>query len=347
MHALLRRAQEEGHPLIDGQTVTFLWQGSDPPELKGDFNDWGASPLPDAEQIDSELWRYTVTLPEDTYMEYDFMRGGVHLGDPLNAGRTIPTPFGSDNHTFAMPGWSVDPITAARPLRGTLTAKTIKSASLLIRGRRRIHLYQPPARGPVPLLVVFDGQDYLDRGRLLSTVENLMEAGRIRPVALALVEHAGADRFIEYAASESTAFFVVSKLLPFARRWLDITQGPQAILGTSMGGLQAAYTALRFPGEIDTVLCQSGAFRMFGHDFQVFPLLEHYPTLPLRFWLNVGHYDYADLMVCNPRLRDMLQRRGYPVAYRQYPAGHNYTAWAAEIWHGLEWAFTPRTGPTD
>ncbi|HEU5200205.1 MAG TPA: hypothetical protein VFU32_11240, partial [Ktedonobacterales bacterium] len=56
--ALLERARREGTPLIDGETVTFVWQGQDAPQLIGDFNNWGwgpGKPL-DLLQIGTEVW---------------------------------------------------------------------------------------------------------------------------------------------------------------------------------------------------------------------------------------------------------------------------------------------------
>jgi hypothetical protein len=46
MVELLSRARAEGHPLVDGETVTLVWRGANPPQLIGDFNDWGAPPGP-------------------------------------------------------------------------------------------------------------------------------------------------------------------------------------------------------------------------------------------------------------------------------------------------------------
>ena len=36
-------------------------------------------------------------------------------------------------------------------------------------GQRDVYLYAPPAKGPFPLLIVYDGPDYLHRGRLTTS----------------------------------------------------------------------------------------------------------------------------------------------------------------------------------
>lgn len=41
---ILQRLENESTPLIDGHTVTFVWEGEKPPLLRGDFNGWNQDP---------------------------------------------------------------------------------------------------------------------------------------------------------------------------------------------------------------------------------------------------------------------------------------------------------------
>jgi enterochelin esterase-like enzyme len=43
----------------------------------------------------------------------------------------------------------------------------------------------------------------------------------------------------------------------------------------------------------------------------------------------------------NRAMKRLLLERNYPVVYREYPAGHNYTAWRQDVWRGLENCFPP------
>jgi enterochelin esterase family protein len=45
------------------------------------------------------------------------------------------------------------------------------------------------------------------------------------------------------------------------------------------------------------------------------------------------------LLEPNRRMRALLEARGMLVGYREYPAGHNYTAWRDDLWRGLEALF--------
>ena len=39
------RAKESGNPVIDGNEVTFFWEGKTAPTLVGDFNNWDKSSI--------------------------------------------------------------------------------------------------------------------------------------------------------------------------------------------------------------------------------------------------------------------------------------------------------------
>jgi enterochelin esterase family protein len=51
--------------------------------------------------------------------------------------------------------------------------------------------------------------------------------------------------------------------------------------------------------------------------------------------MDVGLYDLSGLLDTNRRMQQMLTEKGYSLTYREYPAGHNYPAWADDVWHGL------------
>ena len=79
---------------------------------------------------------------------------------------------------------------------------------------RTVHLYQPPVTEAVPLVVVWDGQDYLFRLHLNNIVDNLIHQGRIQPIALAFVDNAGQElRTVEYACNEATLAFLMIEVI--------------------------------------------------------------------------------------------------------------------------------------
>ena len=341
MNSLLKRALEEGTPLIDRGEATFIWRGETAPMLVGDFNDWGWADEEDSPArliaVEPGLWATTLRFHEDAYMEYifttDHREDDARLLDPLNKHR-VSNGVGSINQYFRMPGNRANPyIRAFRGPRGSITRHLVRDKRLFARGQRRVWLYAPPVDQPVPLLVVYDGQDYMRRGRLPQILDHLIDQQAIRPLALAMVESDAQARFIEYDASEATLAMIMKLVLPLANahlNLLDVTAQPGAfgVLGASMGGLMSLYTGLRLPHLFGHVISQSAAVEFDG-PYPVTPLLhawlKHQPRVALRIWQDAGRYEW--LLEQNRSLNSLLRDAGYTVDYQEFSAGHNYTAW--------------------
>ncbi len=341
--SVLRRAREEGTPVIQGNQVTFVWRGTNAPQLIGDFNDWDAEHALELEQSGPDLWTHTMRLPRDAYMEYAFHVRGQHTLDPLNP-REAPDGLGHANNYFYMPDAQPTPlIQRERNVpRGTVTRYTLDTEYLLAGPRRAVTLYEPPAPGPWPLLVVFDGSEYRRRARLPVILDNLIAQKRIRPVALALIANGGRARIVEYACSETTLGFVVDQVLPFARDHLDLldwraSPGAFGVLGASMGGLMALYCAIRAPAVFGRAIAQSSAFSLETGDPVIWDLVRLGPVADIKIWMDSGRFEW--LLQADRRMAELLASRGYDVTYHEYNAGHNYPAWRDDVWRGLETVF--------
>lgn len=343
---LEQRARAQGTPVIDGEKATFVWRGRRPVSVSGDFRDWSGEPVP-LKQVAPGLWTHTLKLPRDTYVEYAFQDAkGRRVRDPLNP-RLTSNGFGDFNHFFHMPESQPTPLAQRHRgvPRGTVTRHLVETHELCVGRQRSVHLYAPPTSKPCPLVVVFDGPDFLRRAKLPTLVDNLIAQGRIRPVALAMVAHGGPARTVEYTCSEATLAFLLDKVLPLARRELRLVDekrqpGVHAVLGASFGGLIALYSGLRAPEVFGHVLSQSGAFSVWNRDFVVFDLARRAPSRPLEVWMDCGHFEA--LTECNQRILPVLRASGHRAEYREYHGGHNYTAWRDDVWRGLEWLFGPR-----
>jgi enterochelin esterase family protein len=344
---LLSRAQVDGTPLIDGERVTFLWQGKKAPHLIGDFTDWENGQPVELVKAGPSLWTYQTTFPRNAYMEYIYVDGDDRLYDPFNK-RRISNGVGKYNHFFYMP--EAVPTSLTRHSRvvpqGRVTFHKVETYLAAVGKQRLVTLYQPPVEGPVPLVVVWDGTEFYRRARLTHIVDNLIAQGRIQPIALAMVDNGRLARFIEYACNDATLAFLWTQVLPLARRELKLLDweshpGAYGILGASMGGLISLYLAARVPQVFGKVLSMSGAFNfnLVGYNMVIFDLLRNAPRLPLKLWLNIGQYDFRSLITGNAEMFELLQQKGYPFESRVYPAGHNYTAWRNDLWRGLEYLF--------
>jgi enterochelin esterase family protein len=96
------------------------------------------------------------------------------------------------------------------------------------------------------------------------------------------------------------------------------------------------------PEIFGKVLCQAAVFSIYGRDFTAVDLVRYGQGRDLQIWMDVGTLD--DLLEDNRRMVALLDKRQYNVIYREFSAGHNYTAWRNDIWLGLEamFPFPPR-----
>ena len=348
----LLQAREKGNPVIDGPEVTFFWEGRSAPTLISDANNWDEKATPFKRRSPKirpatakSIWYCTLNLPRDVYVEYAFYDRVTQeqFLDPLNR-RTVSNGLGGRNNFFYMPQTLPAPFTVRRadiPI-GAMTRHRVETRWLRDDHEREIFLYRPPVKEPVPLLVVYDGQDYLQRGKLTTMVENLMADGRIQPLAMAFLPNGGRWRSVEYACSDGTLLWLDQIILPLAQEKLnliDIHSQPGAFgaLGASLGGTMSLYTGLRMPDVFGKVITQSGAFMIESRDFAVVDLIRHRQAQNINIWMDIGKLDV--LLEDNRNMRTLLQERDYAVTYREFSGGHNYTAWRNDLWHGLEALF--------
>lgn len=343
---LLQRAHTEGAPLLDGHHVTFVFQGRQPPVLRGDFNDWDPAAAPPWRRRRGGLWTAELSFPDDAYIEYTFGPDEARLPDPLNP-RAVSNGMGQFNHYFLMPNAApTDLVRRHGDLpQGQVHRHLVPAGEWAIGRERAVYLYAPPVTTPVPLVVVYDGPDYLRRARLPVIVDNLIAQHRIRPIALAMVGNGGRARTLEYSCNDSTVMFLLEAILPLARQELNLLDptehaGAYGVLGASMGGLMALFTGLRLPHLFGHVLSQSGAFSFDAYETLPATLVRHRSNPTLRIWMDAGRYEW--LLHANRTMANLLREHGYALTYQEANAGHNYTSWRNLVGTGLETLFPPR-----
>jgi enterochelin esterase-like enzyme len=350
----IRSALESGNPVIHEDRATLIWEGDSAPQLLSDLNGWDVARKPKLFKRASPtskltstktIWACSLIVPRDAYVEYAFYDPDSQekVLDPLNE-NTVSNGVGGHNNFFYMPESKPTPFSMRRSdvRAGALTRHRVSTDYLQDDAKRDVYLYKPPISGPVPLLIVYDGYDYLHRGKLAIIVDNLIAEKRIHPIAIAFLQNGKSRRNVEYFCSDATITWLDREILPLARkhlRLLNIQENPGAygVLGASAGGLMSMYTGLRMPEIFGNVLCQSGVFAIEERDLAVVDLVRYSHAREINIWMDVGTLD--ELLEDNRRMIALLDKRQYNVIYREFSAGHNYTAWRDDIWHGLEAMF--------
>jgi enterochelin esterase family protein len=223
---------------------------------------------------------------------------------------------------------------------GGIRSHELSSAALS--GVRTIEVYSTPGFQPgggvTPVLILFDGEEAKAMGKAPVILDNLFAEGRIPPMLAVLLDQPYERRETDLGCSKSTNRFLVEELLPWLRREYRIRTAPGRTIaaGASLGGLAAAYAALSHPEAIGRVLSQSGSFWWGQTDAEPEWLTAQFtsrPRVEAKLYLDVGLMETKDgalsQLLTNRRLRDVLRKKGYDVAYVEFNGPHAYPCWRA------------------
>jgi enterochelin esterase family protein len=227
-----------------------------------------------------------------------------------------------------------------------------KIRSEILNNERNIWIYLPPnyqAKGkPYRLLILFDGQSYLDLVPTSTILDNLIAARKIPPTIAVLVDNpTPADRERELPCYQPFADFLVKELLPWVRGKYLVTADPTetVIAGSSYGGLAATCAAMWYPNVFGNFLSQSASYWWKPEDDSEYEWVKRQfsisPKLPLRAFLTVGLLETipkpgnTNQVEVNRRFRDTLKAKGYDVKYTEFDGAHEYINWQGTLPDGL------------
>jgi enterochelin esterase-like enzyme len=227
-------------------------------------------------------------------------------------------------------------------------------ASKRYRRDRRVWVYTPPryAAGSgagYDLLVVLDGAVYLSDIPLPAILDTLLAEGKAPPFVAVLIDNGSSTARLDDLANHARfAAFLGEEVLEWVRRRWTVTHDPRRtiVVGSSAGGLAAAYVAFQRPDLLGNVLSQSGAFWRGNEGSNDAPyewLTSRYAASPrrdVRFLVEVGAMESRgamggaapSILESNRRFRDALRTRGYNVEYAEVPGGvHAPSSWRERL----------------
>jgi enterochelin esterase family protein len=233
--------------------------------------------------------------------------------------------------------------------------------SALLKNTRDVWVYTPPGysktTAPYGLLVVFDGDTYINVVPTPVTLDNLLSDKRIPPMVAVIIGNARGARATELPCNPQFADFLSTELIPWTRRLYNVTSDPGLVIigGSSYGGLAATYSAYRHPDVFGNVLSQSGSYwwtpptdpskpSSFDPESElgyVADLFINSPKLPIRFYLDAGSMEVdrsgqgSSILIPNRDFRNVLISKGYEVHYQQFQGAHDYLSWRGTLADGL------------
>lgn len=341
-------------PLVEGDCITFVWHG-DADEVKLHHWVFGLESAQPLTRIDgTNVWFLSMPLPPASRVEYKFEifhdGHGRWIQDPLNP-HLARDPYGANSvahgNGYAVPEWIHRDSTSPY---GTYDVVEFSSADF---GQRQTRVYVPARFRQTrlyPLLIVHDGDDYLNYTALGTILDNLMARREIPDMVVAFTN--SSHRLVEYANDERHARFLTEELVPHLESRYPLRAQPQnrCLMGASFGAVASLSTAWRYPGFYGRLLLQSGSFAFtdIGDRNRRGPLFDNVvsfmnqfresPTaISERVFVSCGTYE--SLIYENRSLIPLLVATGMDVRFREARDGHNWENWRDRLREGLSWLF--------
>lgn len=389
--------KREGTPIVEPfdtlyDLVTFVWRQQG--ETRNVFV-VATVTLPGDPEIamrqlgSTDIWYSTVKLPKGARFRYQLEPNRPTLPgilrvtrqmDPLNSHPRWECPTDASKYRC----WSIGELPEAAPqqwvvkragVRGGLIAKdSIHSARQNV--NRALTIYTPAgytSRGkPYPLLVLFDGDEYLDPDWAgLNTWDNLIAAGKIQPMIVVMVDNLPGRRLFDLVANPTFGNFMASELVPWVWSHYNVSHKPSetVIGGASAGGFGATYLGLAHPEVFGKVLSMSGAFWWSPEhnggicagacsDPQGKPAVSDrsvatepnwmaqlalkQPPSRTEFFLATGTFEFdavgssGGILEETRHLRDILRAKNHRVVFKQFVGGHDDLSWRGAMADGLQ-----------
>jgi enterochelin esterase-like enzyme len=328
-----------GLPYAQGDSVVLAYKG---PATKvvwqGDFNFWGrvdSVNTAGTQLATSDIWIWKAQFPEDARLDYKIQVDDDWILDPANPlQQWSGVNNGTPNSYFAMPSYRSElSQTKKREPKGQWVDKIFESVFLPY--DIRVDVFIPEkAKGPLPVIYVTDGQEYRheEMGNMPVVIDNLLQERRITPVVAVFIDMRNPDdltenrRVSQLPLNPAFAQFIVRELVP----WVELTfktsrkSEDRALMGTSLGGLHAAYMAHIFPDFFGKIAIHSPAF---WFNEEIYPLVESTQLRNTQFFMSTG--TVYDTQADAQKMKGIFEQKGYPLTYMEVNEGHSWGNWRA------------------
>ncbi len=281
--------------------------------LVGEMNGWDPKATPLARD-GSGTWKVRVPLEPGQWL-YKFFVDGRWLPDPEN-------PLSSPNGLGGRHSWVVVGDGDFRRHEGVPHGRveSVAIPSKALGASVEASLYLPPGEpsGPLPLLVLVHGQgmdrlQWLDNGRIADFMDNLLAAGRVRPLLVAMpsvMPFVEKPELLRFLAEEVPAWAAAS-------RQASPERSRRALGGFSMGGGVTLKTAAAFPESYGLWFPLAPAV----HD----EVMDAWGASMRRAGPIVQACGVEDkLLATNERIAATLKRLGADAEYQARPGGHSF-----------------------
>lgn len=344
-------------PLIVEDSVAFFFRGTaNQVAWMGDFNGWGrdtAYPNKGTRIPGTDIWILKASFPKDARLDYKILVNDKDwIIDPANPNQQWSgVGGGSPNSELRMPDWQPEPVTEFREgiQRGRLEKDMLFDSKVL--GYQVTYSIYYPAdyqkSSLYPILYVTDGYEYLHErmGNMQVILDNLLADGKMQPILLVFIDHrepvnrSNNRRMQELAMNSRYLNFFIDEFVPRIEERLSVSKAAsdRGILGTSMGGLTAAYFAFSKPEIFGLAGIQSPAF---WFKPEIYSLCDNAENPPVKIYMTSG--TVHDAREGATKMKAILEKNTCNYEYTETNQGHSWGNFRQTIDDILVYFFPPR-----
>ncbi|HPH46179.1 MAG TPA: alpha/beta hydrolase-fold protein [Chryseolinea sp.] len=331
-------------PLVDEDSVAFLYRGdAKTVSWMGDFNGWGydkkfknvGTKIPN-----TNIWILKTSFSEDARLDYKIVVDESNwILDPANQHQQWSgVGGGSPNSELRMARWKEDPITHpsdAIPHGRVEKDILINSSELGYQVTYSVYLpanYNAKSTEVYPIIYVTDGYEYMHErmGNMITILDNLIHEKKIKPIVAVFIDHrepvnrSNNRRMTELAMNEHYLHFVTNELIPKVEKQFPISKNPadRAIMGTSMGGLAAAYFSFSKPEIFGLAGIQSPAFWFRP---EIYTYCDNPDHPPVKTFMTSGMIN--DTKEGADKMKLILEKNTCRHQYKEVNQGHSWGNW--------------------
>ncbi|MFV1884401.1 MAG: alpha/beta hydrolase-fold protein [Balneola sp.] len=330
-------------PVTSDSTALFLYRGeAESISWNGDFNSWSGNKSIETQGNNitgTDIWFLKMNFPSDARLDYKITINDENwILDPNNPHQQW-SGFGP-NSELRMPDWKEESLTnpIQQTAKGSLSPyKIISSKKLGYQVQYRVYIpsgYEN-FRG-LPVLYITDGQEYSDAklGATTIVLDNLIHQQRIEPVIAVFVDPLNPEnldenrRMDEFGNNKDYLAFYVEELIPEIEKTYKVTSNAQnrAILGTSLGGLNATYFAFTKPDVFGAAAIQAPAY---WYREEIYNMVRKYEGKQPKIYMSTG--TIGDNTEETRRMKKVFEDKKYRFKYLEVNEGHSWGAWAAQM----------------
>lgn len=328
-------------PIIENDSlVHFVWFGrAESVQLCTDI-DYSWKEPRDMHLIEcgpNDLYIRSFILPTDSRVDYCFVVNGIRTPDPSNP---ISTPASDGLHSqaalidFVPTAWNRN---RENIPKGHLMELDFVPSNPLLKPRK-IKVYIPATsfnRSELGSIYVNDGFDALDFGLYKNQLDNLIAAGKIKPVIAVFIPPV--ERQVEYLTDKQKAYSkaICEELVPRIERQFSIQPNRQnrLIMGVSNGGFLSMSTAMLYPEVFCNAAGQSSTATK--HLSRLLATKTAEEKQAFRFYLDCGVFDITGsfegkgytFLNFNRTFVKSLQQHNINYVYAEFNDGHQWANW--------------------